>query len=210
LASCHGSAEVLRGLLDAHDTARAKTALSELVSRRAGASRTLRWRPLPADVRPLIAPARPKGGAGPAGPVGKLWPGVPFVTKHAIAAEVEKEIRARIEPAMKAGAYPGPAHHRRSLTELIVHLACADAGMRAISAPPISAAPGWSAISPGKPSKNGPSGARGGGLVQTVIHPICLHTISGTDREQSQSIACAWCPRYIPATRVDSARFQTR
>jgi chitin disaccharide deacetylase len=40
------------------------------------------------------------------GPDGNLWPDVPFVTKHATAAEIEKEIRAQIEQAMKVGIRP--------------------------------------------------------------------------------------------------------
>jgi predicted glycoside hydrolase/deacetylase ChbG (UPF0249 family) len=40
------------------------------------------------------------------GPDGNLWPDVPYVTKHATAAEVEKEIRAQIELAMKVGIRP--------------------------------------------------------------------------------------------------------
>ncbi|HXM42926.1 MAG TPA: polysaccharide deacetylase family protein [Bryobacteraceae bacterium] len=40
------------------------------------------------------------------GPDGNLWPDVPFVTKHASAAEVEKEIRAQIERAMQVGIHP--------------------------------------------------------------------------------------------------------
>ncbi|MGA3040756.1 MAG: polysaccharide deacetylase family protein [Bryobacteraceae bacterium] len=40
------------------------------------------------------------------GPDGNLWPDVPFVTKHATAAEVEKEIRAQIERALKVGIRP--------------------------------------------------------------------------------------------------------
>jgi predicted glycoside hydrolase/deacetylase ChbG (UPF0249 family) len=40
------------------------------------------------------------------GPDGNLWPDVPFVTKHATAAEVEKEIRAQVELAMKVGIHP--------------------------------------------------------------------------------------------------------
>lgn len=40
------------------------------------------------------------------GPDGNLWPDVPFVTKHATAAEVEKEIRAQIERAVKVGIRP--------------------------------------------------------------------------------------------------------
>lgn len=40
------------------------------------------------------------------GPDGNLWPDVPFVVKHASAAEVEKEIRAQVELAMKAGIHP--------------------------------------------------------------------------------------------------------
>jgi predicted glycoside hydrolase/deacetylase ChbG (UPF0249 family) len=40
------------------------------------------------------------------GPDGNLWPDVPFVTKHASAAEVEKEIRAQIERAMAVGIRP--------------------------------------------------------------------------------------------------------
>lgn len=40
------------------------------------------------------------------GPDGDLWPDVPFVTKHATAAEVEKEIRAQVELAMKVGIRP--------------------------------------------------------------------------------------------------------
>lgn len=40
------------------------------------------------------------------GPDGDLWPDVPFVTKHATAAEVEKEIRAQVERAMKVGIHP--------------------------------------------------------------------------------------------------------
>jgi predicted glycoside hydrolase/deacetylase ChbG (UPF0249 family) len=40
------------------------------------------------------------------GPDGNLWPDVPFVTKHATAAEVEKEIRAQTELAMKVGIRP--------------------------------------------------------------------------------------------------------
>jgi hypothetical protein len=40
------------------------------------------------------------------GPDGNLWPDVPFVTKHATAAEVEKEIRAQVELAMKVGIRP--------------------------------------------------------------------------------------------------------
>lgn len=44
--------------------------------------------------------------AGLLGPDGNLWPDVPFVTKHARAAEVEKEVRAQIERAMKVGIRP--------------------------------------------------------------------------------------------------------
>jgi len=40
------------------------------------------------------------------GPDGNLWPDVPFVTKHASPAEVEKEIRARVELAQKMGIHP--------------------------------------------------------------------------------------------------------
>lgn len=40
------------------------------------------------------------------GPDGNLWPDVPFVTKHATAAEVEKEVRAQIELALKVGIHP--------------------------------------------------------------------------------------------------------
>jgi chitin disaccharide deacetylase len=40
------------------------------------------------------------------GPDGNLWPDVPFVAKHATAAEVEKEIRAQIELALKVGIRP--------------------------------------------------------------------------------------------------------
>jgi predicted glycoside hydrolase/deacetylase ChbG (UPF0249 family) len=40
------------------------------------------------------------------GPDGNLWPDVPFVTKHATATEVEKEIRAQIDLAMKVGIRP--------------------------------------------------------------------------------------------------------
>jgi len=40
------------------------------------------------------------------GPDGNLWPDVPFVTEHASAAEVEKEIRAQVELAMKLGIHP--------------------------------------------------------------------------------------------------------
>lgn len=39
-------------------------------------------------------------------PDGNLWPDVPFVTKSATPAEVETEIRAQIERAMKAGIRP--------------------------------------------------------------------------------------------------------
>jgi predicted glycoside hydrolase/deacetylase ChbG (UPF0249 family) len=37
---------------------------------------------------------------------GNLWPDVPFVAKHASSAEVEKEIRAQVERAMKVGIRP--------------------------------------------------------------------------------------------------------
>jgi len=40
------------------------------------------------------------------GPDENLWPDVPFVAKHATAAEVEKEIRAQIELALKVGIRP--------------------------------------------------------------------------------------------------------
>lgn len=40
------------------------------------------------------------------GPDGNLWPDVPFVTKHASAAEVEKEIRAQVELAQRMGIHP--------------------------------------------------------------------------------------------------------
>lgn len=40
------------------------------------------------------------------GPDGNLWPDVPFVAKHATAGEVETEIRAQIERALKAGIHP--------------------------------------------------------------------------------------------------------
>jgi predicted glycoside hydrolase/deacetylase ChbG (UPF0249 family) len=40
------------------------------------------------------------------GPDGNLWPDVPFVVKHATAAEVEKEIRAQVERALHAGIHP--------------------------------------------------------------------------------------------------------
>ncbi len=40
------------------------------------------------------------------GPDGNLWPDVPLVTKSAKPAEVEAEIRAQIERAMKAGIRP--------------------------------------------------------------------------------------------------------
>jgi len=40
------------------------------------------------------------------GPDGNLWPDVPFVTRHATPAEVEKEIRAQIERALKLGIHP--------------------------------------------------------------------------------------------------------
>jgi predicted glycoside hydrolase/deacetylase ChbG (UPF0249 family) len=40
------------------------------------------------------------------GPDGNLWPDVPFVTKHASPAEVEKEIRAQVELAQKMGIHP--------------------------------------------------------------------------------------------------------
>jgi hypothetical protein len=40
------------------------------------------------------------------GPDGNFWPDVPFVAKHATAAEVETEIRAQIERALKAGIHP--------------------------------------------------------------------------------------------------------
>jgi predicted glycoside hydrolase/deacetylase ChbG (UPF0249 family) len=40
------------------------------------------------------------------GPDGNLWPDVPFVVQHATAAEVEKEIRAQIELAIKVGIHP--------------------------------------------------------------------------------------------------------
>jgi len=43
---------------------------------------------------------------GLVGPDGTMWPDVPFVVQHATAAEVEKEIRAQIELAMKAGIHP--------------------------------------------------------------------------------------------------------
>jgi predicted glycoside hydrolase/deacetylase ChbG (UPF0249 family) len=39
-------------------------------------------------------------------PEGNLWPDVPMVSQHAKAAEVETEIRAQIERAMKAGIRP--------------------------------------------------------------------------------------------------------
>ncbi len=39
------------------------------------------------------------------GPDGDLWPDVPFVTKNARPEEVETEIRAQIERAMKAGIH---------------------------------------------------------------------------------------------------------
>ena len=39
-------------------------------------------------------------------PGGSFWPDVPPVTKHATAAEVEKEIRAQIERAMAVGIHP--------------------------------------------------------------------------------------------------------
>ena len=40
------------------------------------------------------------------GPNGNLWPDVPLVTKNATPAEVEREIRAQVERAMKAGIRP--------------------------------------------------------------------------------------------------------
>jgi predicted glycoside hydrolase/deacetylase ChbG (UPF0249 family) len=40
------------------------------------------------------------------GPDGNLWPDVPFVVKHATAAEVEKEIRAQVERALQVGIRP--------------------------------------------------------------------------------------------------------
>jgi len=40
------------------------------------------------------------------GPDGNLWPDVPFVAKHATPAEVEKEIRAQVELALKVGIHP--------------------------------------------------------------------------------------------------------
>jgi predicted glycoside hydrolase/deacetylase ChbG (UPF0249 family) len=40
------------------------------------------------------------------GPDGNLWPDVLPVTRHATAAEVEKEIRAQIERALKVGIHP--------------------------------------------------------------------------------------------------------
>jgi predicted glycoside hydrolase/deacetylase ChbG (UPF0249 family) len=58
--------------------------------------RSYRWGPLASrnEVQGLL------------GPDGNLWPDVPFVVKHATAAEVEKEIRAQIERAMKVGIRP--------------------------------------------------------------------------------------------------------
>jgi chitin disaccharide deacetylase len=40
------------------------------------------------------------------GPDGNLWPDVPFVVKSATPAEVEKEIRAQVERALKVGIHP--------------------------------------------------------------------------------------------------------
>jgi predicted glycoside hydrolase/deacetylase ChbG (UPF0249 family) len=40
------------------------------------------------------------------GPDGNLWPDVPFVTKNAKPAEVETEIRAQVERALKVGIHP--------------------------------------------------------------------------------------------------------
>ncbi|MGA2131708.1 MAG: polysaccharide deacetylase family protein [Bryobacteraceae bacterium] len=40
------------------------------------------------------------------GPDGNLWPDVPFVTQHATAGEVEKEIRAQVQRALQVGIHP--------------------------------------------------------------------------------------------------------